>query len=446
MPWIDIAVTLLMVAALIVGMTTRRRPAAPVVVLGSAALLLLAIAFVLEGPRLPLIAAAIAGAAGGGIVLWARSGKVPRLASAASVVLAFGLVGIAGAAWALPPMSVPAPTGPHPVGVASHLWTDSTRDARGGSTPGQERSLPVTVWYPAAEPGPGSAYLPVGDESASQLPSALAQQYGVPSILLDGLRNAKSNASAQAAPAQGSFPVVVASPGFASSRWFFTSWAEQLASNGVIVVALDHPYDAIVAELADGSLAYDESQATGDDATDQANADRAASVRAADIRAVIGKIETAPTDAPELTAADLTMFIAAGHSAGGAAAIEAARLDDRIKGVVNIDGMPRSPAGTRLVQPLLVVVSGDMDPNPGYETALNGLLAGGNGARVTLDGVAHFGMVDIGRLIGPVPGVVGVNGPAGARLAAQATLELVKAADAGAPIDAEALRRWGSVE
>lgn len=112
-------------------------------------------------------------------------------------------------------------------------------------------------------------------------------------------------------------------------------------------------------------------------------------IRAADIRAVIDKVEMASSDAPELAGADLRKLIAAGHSAGGAAAIEAARLDGRITAVVDIDGMPRSPAGTQLTQPLLAIVSGDMDPNPGYEHALDSLLADGNGARVTLNGVAH---------------------------------------------------------
>ena len=211
------------------------------------------------------------------------------------------------------------------------------------------------------------------------------------------------------------------------------------------MIAVDHPYDAVATELADGTVAYDESQATGDDAVDQANADRSVGIRAADIHAVVNHLETAASDVPELADADLSTLITAGHSAGGAAAIEAARLDGRITGVVDIDGMPRSPAGTRLSQPLIAIVAGDMEPNPLYDQALSGLLADGNGARVTLDGVAHLGMVDIGRLIGPVPGVVGANGADGARLAAQATLELVKATVAGQPVDTCALGRLGPV-
>ncbi|MFZ4895448.1 alpha/beta hydrolase family protein [Plantibacter sp. Mn2098] len=453
MPWIDIAAIVLMLATLVVGIATRRRRAVPVVIVGSTALVALLLAFVLEGARPQLLAAAIAAIAVAAVVLWTRSGRTPKLAVTGVVVLAFGLVGIAASAWALPPVFLPAPTGQNAVGVASHVWTDPTRDARGGSTAGQERSLPVTVWYPAAETGPQSSYLP-NAAAASALTTALAKQYGAPPLLFDSLLRAKSNASWQSAPvqsspaqspaAQGTRPVVIASPGFASTRWFFTSWAEELASHGIIVIAVDHPYDAAATEPADGSIALDEAHTTGNDAQDQAAADRAVEIRAADVRAVIDHLASAPPT-PDLTDADLTRIVAAGHSAGGATAIEAARLDPRIVGVVDIDGMPRSPAGTRLTQPLVVVVAGDMDPNPAYNAAVSDLLADENGASVTLDGVAHLGMMDVGRLIAPVPGVTGANGPDGARLAARATLALVTAAGTGEPVDVGALGQLGSV-
>ncbi|MFF2051842.1 alpha/beta hydrolase family protein [Leifsonia sp. NPDC058194] len=444
MPWIDLSATALVIAALVVGVATRRRSVLPGAITGGAAVVLLAVAFALEGPRPPLVAAGLVAVASAGVVVWARSGRLPKLAIAGVAVVVLGAVGVGGVAWALPPMSVPTPSGPHAVGVSAHVWTDPSRDAHGGSTPGQERSLPVTIWYPAAEPGPSSPYLP-RDAASIALTKALAQQYGLPRILFDGLLRATSPATWQGAAAHGSFPVVVASPGFASTRWFFTSWAEELASNGVIVIAVDHPYDAAATELADGTTAVDEAESTGDDAADQAAADRAVGVRAADVRAVIDHLQSVAASTPELAGADRSTIIAAGHSAGGATAVEAARLDDRIAGVVDVDGMPRSPADTRLDRPLLAVVAGDMDSNPEYQTALDGILAGAVGARVTLDGVAHLGMMDAGRLIGPVPGITGADGPDGARRAAQATLLLVTAVETVRPIDTRALSRLGSV-
>jgi predicted dienelactone hydrolase len=44
--------------------------------------------------------------------------------------------------------------------------------------------------------------------------------------------------------------VVLFSPGLAGVRSQNTAWAQELASHGYVVVALDHPYDS--AALADG--------------------------------------------------------------------------------------------------------------------------------------------------------------------------------------------------
>ncbi|VXC65501.1 hypothetical protein ARTHRO9V_90126 [Arthrobacter sp. 9V] len=234
----------------------------------------------------------------------------------------------------------------------------------------------------------------------------------------------------QGKAADGSFPVVVASPGLNSSRWFFTAWAEELASNGVIVIALDHPYDSPVTELADGTWVHGKLETTGDDAGDQALADHWAGIRAADMRAVIDQLHSGLAGLPALRSADLSQIITAGHSLGGAAALEAARLDDRVEGAVDIDGMPRTPKdATPLTKPVMAIVAGDADPLPEYDAALDALLAKRNGTRVILDGVTHFGMIDLGLIVGPVPGITGTRGPTGPTSAAQATLQLIHAID-----------------
>lgn len=223
------------------------------------------------------------------------------------------------------------------------------------------------------------------------------------------------------------------------------SWAEELASRGAIVIALDHPYDSAIAELDDGRTVGSDLTTTGDDARDQALADGWAGVRAADIRAVIDKLVRPGERLPALAAVDPGRVIAAGHSLGGAAAIEAARLDPRIRGVVDIDGMPRSPAGAGLGRPAVFVVSGDADPNPRYRDAVTAYLEEPTAARVTLDGVAHLGLVDSGLLLAPIPGVTGVRGQEGPRLAARATQVVLDAVRTGAEPDRAALAALGAV-
>ncbi|GAA1167413.1 hypothetical protein F6W69_16595 [Microbacterium oxydans] len=448
MPWLDIAATAGVLATLVIGIAARRRPPTATWIVAVATALTLIVAFLVEGARWQLFLLAGLAALVAGTVIWARSGRLRGLASATGVVLAIGLVGTGVAAWGLPPVYVPAPTGPHAVGITTTVWTDATRDARGGDGDGdgdgERRSIPATIWYPAEASEDSVAFLPQR-ERVDTLTRALADQYGMPSLVFDGLAAARANAGGDADPEAGSFPVVIASPGSQSTRWFATSWAEEVASHGVIVIALDHPYDSAAAELADGTTAFGELVSTGDDARDQAAADHAAAVRAADIIAVVDVLVDGSSPIAALGAVDPERIVTAGHSLGGAAAIEAARLDDRISGTIDIDGMPRSPQGTTLGRPAVFLIAGDADPNPAYDATVETLLSDGTGARLTFDGVAHLGLVDAGLLLAPIPGVTGTHGPGGPRLVAQATLVLIDAVSADKPLDLRALAALGDV-
>ncbi|MBT2588555.1 alpha/beta fold hydrolase [Arthrobacter sp. ISL-95] len=439
MPWLDIAAAALILLTLITGMVTRRTKAAIVITAGMATAAVLVVAVSVEGPRPQVLALLTLAVLTAGVVVWLRSSRRPRLAAATSLILILSLVGVAGAAWVLPPISIPAGSGSFTVGMNTKVWTDHHRDARGGTQPGERRSLPATIWYPAEASGERAAYLP-GPERAKELSSALANLYGIPAFTLDSLSRARSNAMWQGQPALGSFPVVVASPGLNSTRWFFTTWAEELASNGVIVIALDHPYDAPVTELANGTWVHSELETTGDDARDQDLADQWTSIRASDMSALITQVLAGTSDVPGLRFADTTRFITAGHSLGGAAALEAARLDARVKAAVDIDGMPRTPEGAVTPpKPVLALVGGDADPLPDYDAALDALLANGKGTRVTLEGVTHFGMIDVGLMVAPIPGITGTRGSAGPTSVAQATLRFIASVATDSPVDISSL-------
>ncbi|MFF2493978.1 alpha/beta fold hydrolase [Agromyces sp. NPDC058064] len=271
----------------------------------------------------------------------------------------------------------------------------------------------------------------------------LADQYGVPSWVLTGLRAARGHAVVDAPPQEGSFPVVLFSPGIGSSRWLASSWAADLASHGVIVVAVDHPYDAAAVSLADGTVARSELIATGDDERDRENADQSARVRADDLSAVLDALVALQPDTPALASADFTRSVVAGHSLGGAAALMAAEADTRFDGVVVVDGMPRSPAVSRAV-PTVVLVAGDADSNPAYDAATDELVAAGS-TRVIVDGVAHLGFTDAALVLAPIPGVLGVRAGDGPGIAAQAILAVVDAVENGTDVDTAMLAELGVI-
>ena len=73
-------------------------------------------------------------------------------------------------------------------------------------------------------------------------------------MFLDGVVAARTNSVPDAPVASGKkrFPVVLFTPGGGVGRWTNIAWAEELASHGYVVAALDHPYDTATVQFADG--------------------------------------------------------------------------------------------------------------------------------------------------------------------------------------------------
>jgi dienelactone hydrolase len=109
----------------------------------------------------------------------------------------------------------PFARGQYPVGVRSQDFEDATR---GG------RKLPLELWYPAHGRH-------VGQDLASQSQDRYSI-FGAHSVQQDAVRDA--------APAEGSFPLVVFSHGMAGHRRQSTFLCTHLASHGYAVASADH--------------------------------------------------------------------------------------------------------------------------------------------------------------------------------------------------------------
>ncbi|GLZ41810.1 hypothetical protein [Actinokineospora sp. NBRC 105648] len=103
--------------------------------------------------------------------------------------------------------------------------------------------------------------------------------------------------------------------------------AEDLASHGYLVVAVDHTYEAAAVKFPDGRVLYNNRPA--DESVEQRDA--AITVRADDLRFVLTEVE-------RRWSVDVRRVVAVGHSAGGATAAEAAQSDSRFRAALNMDG------------------------------------------------------------------------------------------------------------
>lgn len=228
------------------------------------------------------------------------------------------------AAWAFPVPVFPEPSGHFAVGTRVMQWTDAKRPETATADPHDRRTVVVQLWYPARKSPAGAQraqYLGRTEHEARTVSDALARGAGLPGFLIDGVPRAHSHAvfNASVADGGGRFPVVLFSPGSGGVRTQNTAWAEELASHGYLVAALDHPYDSAVVVLTDGRTIRTTLTSTGDRDKDAASAADATAVRAADLGFVLtqlGRLDRGEIAGPLTGRLDTGRVAATGHSMG----------------------------------------------------------------------------------------------------------------------------------
>jgi predicted dienelactone hydrolase len=224
------------------------------------------------------------------------------------------------------PATLPAPTGPRPVGTtALHLKDTSRPDPWDLDV--DARELKVTLWYPAKQrEGERAPYMTAKESELFLKGSGLA------TTPYDTLSKTRTNAVRDAEPAGRKLPLVVLSPGFTKPMSTLTSLAEDLASRGYVVAGIDHTYESYATTLSDGRVA--ECLACDSD-TDPGSHAALVQGRAADVSFVLDRL-TSEWDGHDLI--DRTRIAMVGQSAGGAGAVAAMVKDPRIRAGIDMDG------------------------------------------------------------------------------------------------------------
>ncbi|MEV4947117.1 hypothetical protein [Streptomyces sp. NPDC053755] len=459
--------TLLSAVALVVARWLPPTARARVTVAAGALLVVAVIALSVVGVRwqmLPVLAgAAVASPFALSALLRRRTGRPARRArwwlAGPGSVACLGLI-VTGplTAWALPVPVFPEPSGRYAVGTDVVQWTDPRRPESFTADPHDRRTVVVQLWYPARTSPPGARrarYLGRTEHEARTVSDALARTAGLPGFLVDGVPRAHTHAvfDAPVAVRGGRFPVVLFSPGSSGVRTQNTVWAEELASHGYVVAALDHPYDSAAVVLADGRTIRSEIASTGDQAKDTDLAAGWTAVRAADLRFVLTRLDhlaRGETAGPLTGRLDTGRAAVTGHSMGGAAALQAARQDRRFDAVIDLDGYPHGPASPFLHQPTLALtqaVTRETDPRylPRLTEALTRSTA--TSYRLTVPGTAHLSFMDGPLYLPPVPSIVGSLGRTESpRVVAATTLAFLDATLRHEPGDlAGALAAYGDL-
>ena len=228
-------------------------------------------------------------------------------------------------------IELPAPTGPHAVGVATYESVDSARVDSMASPPGP-RVVLLRVWYPARRV-----------ETARRAPY-VERIEGVPTDWAQLHARVRPHALARAPFLEvgGRAPVIVFASGRSTATFDYTTLGEELASHGYVVVGVDSPHHSKVVR-ADGTLAPvlfppmgPSTYPSGFDAA-QEPMNRVVS---GDLRYVFRRLGALDRDDGILHGRlDLGRVAMAGHSNGGMAGSRACAQEINCRAFLGIEGM-----------------------------------------------------------------------------------------------------------
>ncbi|MFW6287983.1 MAG: hypothetical protein ACOC2J_04455, partial [bacterium] len=173
-----------------------------------------------------------------------RIGKLLESRILNIVIILFLLLSIL-TTYILPVKFVNKPDGSYAVGTFSLFVEDRDRPEYYTSDPDDYRKFVIQFWYPAdiTEKNNIALWLPDGNA----VTHGLARMVDFPSFTMEHMALIESNSfyNAPVSDKQDEYPVVIISHGWQGFRNIHTDIAELLASNGYIVISINHTFGAV---------------------------------------------------------------------------------------------------------------------------------------------------------------------------------------------------------
>lgn len=232
----------------------------------------------------------------------------------------------------LKPPTLPKLSGPYSVGTSIFHLVDRTRKDPVEPRSGRPRELMIQLWYPAkASQQTTAPYL-----ADSALIGAMKQDayLDLSSDVLERWRGLLSHSilNGKIIESPQKIPLILFSHGFGVSRSNYTLILEDLASNGFMVAAIDHPASGLTI-IPDGRVVSLVPDSLGPDGKADAMVKDASFV----LDMLLNGKQEAGKFSSRIDTRKIGMF---GHSLGGAAALDMGRVDPRFHACLNMDGYP----------------------------------------------------------------------------------------------------------
>jgi hypothetical protein len=235
---------------------------------------------------------------------------------------------------------LPAPTGPYEVGRTEFDWVDRSRPD--SDSPSGQREIAVWLWYPAspkngaeaAEWMPGKwgelllpFYLRKHKSSGTTLSEVEARLKVCPICTL----RTHAYPGAPMLHEKKRFPVLLFEPGFGMLPFFYTTLIEDLVSHGYIVAGTIPTYYTHYNVFSSGRVV---------DIFKSTHANASLPFWTGDMIFTLNQLEKLNTDpeSPFHERLDFRRVGAFGHSFGGAASVQVAKDDPRVRAALDLDG------------------------------------------------------------------------------------------------------------
>jgi penicillin G amidase len=267
-----------------------------------------------------------------------------------------------------PIISFPETIGEYNVGTSAYYFLDETREETYTENPDDNRELNVRVWYPTdATTGTKAPYF---SEALGQAIAPLVDPTEDENDIAQVVQALPTNSflNAPVAEAETEYPVLLFSHGLGGLPEIYTTQAEALASEGYVVVSINHTYDSSVSVFDDGRVIPQDATltelATG--TTDLTETEvfeliaQSVDIRAEDAQFILDELGdiNAGDDPLEILTGKLNLDKVGilGHSLGGATAAETLALDERFLAGINQDGgLFGRNANASLTQPFMFI-------------------------------------------------------------------------------------------
>ena len=238
----------------------------------------------------------------------------------------------------IPYKDLPEPRGEYIIGTDIFELEDTSREEWFTDRLDDYRKIVIHVWYPAIEKS--NELYPYIDYADLRIP-AIANRLEISNNFIKNSAKIQTNSYFKAKPVNDEFPVIIFSHGLGGTKIQNSINIEDLVSNGYVVFAIDHPYDANITIFSDNTIANFDSFLPDDVSEEEFWNVRLPQIttRAQDISFLIDQLEILKQQGYFVgKVSDLNRIGIFGHSFGGGTAIISSFLDKRLSACINLDG------------------------------------------------------------------------------------------------------------